>query len=145
MPDAAIGADVMVGFPGETDADFDQSRAFIERLPFTYLHVFTYSERPGTPAAEMADQVPMAVRKSRNRILRELAAKKNLEFRRRMIGKKLSVVTLEEPRAALSDNYHKVQLAEERASNQLVEIEVGGVSESGIREQTGALRLLANP
>lgn len=144
MPDAAIGADVMVGFPGETDADFDESRAFIERLPFTYLHVFTYSERPGTPAAEMADQAPMAVRKSRNRMLRELAATKNLEFRRRMIGKKLSVVTLEETRAALSDNYLKVQLAEERPSNQLVEIEIGGISESGIREQAGALRVLAN-
>ena len=144
MPEAAIGADVMVGFPGETDADFDESRAFIERLPFTYLHVFTYSERPGTPAAEMADQAPMAVRKSRNRMLRELAATKNLEFRRRMIGKKLSVVTLEETRAALSDNYLKVQLAEERPSNQLVEIEIGGISESGIREQAGALRVLAN-
>ena len=49
MPDAAIGADVMVGFPGETDADFEESRSFIDALPFTYLHVFTYSERPGTP------------------------------------------------------------------------------------------------
>jgi len=145
MPDAAIGADVMVGFPGETDADFDESRAFIERLPFTYLHVFTYSERPGTPAAEMADQVPMAVRKVRNRILRELAAKKNLAFRGRMVGKKLLVVTLEEPRAALSDNYLKVRLAEERPSNQLIEIEIGGVGESGIRERAGALRVLANP
>ena len=52
MPDAAIGADVMTGFPGETDAEFEESRAFIESLPFTYLHVFTYSERPGTPAAQ---------------------------------------------------------------------------------------------
>ena len=51
MPDAAIGADVMVGFPGETEAEFEQSRSFISSLPFTYLHVFTYSERPGTPAA----------------------------------------------------------------------------------------------
>ena len=50
MPDAAIGADVMVGFPGETEAEFEDSRAFIDSLPFTYLHVFTYSERPGTPA-----------------------------------------------------------------------------------------------
>ena len=54
MPDAAIGADVMTGFPGETDELFEESRAFIESMPFTYLHVFTYSERPGTPAAEMA-------------------------------------------------------------------------------------------
>ena len=53
MPDAAIGADVMVGFPGETEAEFEESRAFIQSLPFTYLHVFTYSERPGTPAAGM--------------------------------------------------------------------------------------------
>ena len=59
MPDAAIGADVMVGFPGETDDDFEQTRALIERLPFTYLHVFTYSSRPGTPSAEMPEQVPV--------------------------------------------------------------------------------------
>src|SRR4051812_29384323 len=59
MPDAAIGADVMVGSPGETDTLFEESRAFIESLLFTYLHVFTYSARPGTPAAEMADQVPV--------------------------------------------------------------------------------------
>ena len=58
MPMAAIGADVMVGFPGETDADFEENRQFIASLPFTYLHVFTYSARSGTPAAEMPDQVP---------------------------------------------------------------------------------------
>src|SRR5690348_10162561 len=73
MPDAAIGADVMVGFPGETDADFEESYRFIEGLPFTYLHVFTYSERPGTPAAAAGEVVPISVRKERNRILRELA------------------------------------------------------------------------
>jgi threonylcarbamoyladenosine tRNA methylthiotransferase MtaB len=101
MPDSGIGADVMVGFPGETDAEFEESRAFIESLPFTYLHVFTYSERPGTPAERM-EQVPMEVRRDRNRILRDLAARKNLEFRRSMIGRTLSVVTLTE--GALSDN-----------------------------------------
>src|SRR5204862_4970025 len=78
MPDAAVGADVMVGFPGESEAEFEDSRAFIAALPFTYLHVFTYSERPGTPAAEAADQVPMPVRKERTRILRELGTAKNL-------------------------------------------------------------------
>ncbi len=86
MPEAAIGADVMVGFPGETEAEFEETRAFIERLPFTYLHVFTYSERPGTPAAALP-QVPVRVRKERNRVLRELAAAKNLEFRRSMVGR----------------------------------------------------------
>ena len=69
MPDAAIGADVMVGFPGESDADFEESRCFINELPFTYLHVFTYSERPGTPAAADKDVVPIPVRKERNRVL----------------------------------------------------------------------------
>ncbi len=76
MPDAAIGADVMVGFPGETEADFEQTRSLIERLPFTYLHVFTYSSRPGTPSAEMPDQVPVQVARERNRVLRDLAAAK---------------------------------------------------------------------
>ena len=58
MPDCAIGADVMVGFPGETDAEFEESRAFIESLPFTYLHVFTYSERPGTAAPKCPIRCP---------------------------------------------------------------------------------------
>ncbi len=134
MPDAAIGADVMVGFPGETDAEFEESRAFIESLPFTYLHVFTYSERPGTPAAELPDQVPIPVRRHRGRILRELSAKKNLEFRRRMIGRKLSVVTLEEPGTALSDNYLKVELNGLRLAQQLIAVEIGGVTETALRE-----------
>src|ERR1700685_4116167 len=103
MPDCAVGADVMTGFPGETEREFEESRAFIESVPFTYLHVFTYSERPGTPAAESSGQVPMDLRKARTRELRDLAARKNLEFRRSMIGKTLSVVTLDS--GALSDNY----------------------------------------
>ena len=77
MPTAAIGADVMTGFPGETDAEFEATREMIEDLPFTYLHVFTYSARPGTPAAEMPNQVPVHVARERNRILRELAAEKS--------------------------------------------------------------------
>jgi threonylcarbamoyladenosine tRNA methylthiotransferase MtaB len=132
MPDAAIGADVMAGFPGETDAEFEESRAFIESLPFTYLHVFTYSERPGTPAAEFEDQVPMEVRKERNRILRELGARKNLEFRRSMIGRTVSVVTLSE--GALSDNFLKVELASPRPANQLVDVKIGSLTANGLRE-----------
>src|SRR5579863_8515171 len=72
MPSAAIGADVMVGFPGETDAEFEATRRLIEDLPLTYLHVFTYSARPGTPAATMSDQVPVNIARDRNKILREL-------------------------------------------------------------------------
>ncbi len=110
MPDAAIGADVMTGFPGETDADFEQSRAFIERMPFTYLHVFTFSAREGTAAAAMEGQVPKAVKKERNRILRELAAEKNQAFREGFVGRTLSAVTLEGGAAALTDNFLQVGL-----------------------------------
>jgi len=134
MPDAAIGADVMVGFPGETDADFEESRQFMESLPFTYLHVFTYSERPGTPAAEAGETVPMKVRKERNRVLRELAAAKNLTFRESMVGKTLSAVTLDETAIALTENYLKVELAGPRRANELVELRIGGVSAGGLTE-----------
>src|SRR5580704_5448617 len=132
MPDAAVGADVMTGFPGETDAEFEESRAFIERLPFTYLHVFTYSERPGTPAAA-GPHVPMEVRRERNRVLRELAAEKNLAFRRSMIGRTLSVITLSD--GALSDNFLKVELATRRESNQLIDVKIGSLTSNGLREQ----------
>jgi threonylcarbamoyladenosine tRNA methylthiotransferase MtaB len=135
MPDAAIGADVMVGFPGETDVDFEESRAFISALPFTYLHVFTYSERPDTPAAKHPDSVPMPVRKERNRVLRELAAAKNLEFRRGMIGRTLSAVTLHEPGSALSANYLKIRLAAPRPPNLLTDIEIVGITADGLYEQ----------
>jgi threonylcarbamoyladenosine tRNA methylthiotransferase MtaB len=134
MPDAAIGADVMVGFPGETDADFEDSRRFIESLPFTYLHVFTYSERPGTPAAGDAAPVPMKLRKERNRVLRELAAAKNLAFRESMVGRTLSAVTLHETGTALSGNYLKVELARPRDPNRLVDLQIGAVTAGGLRE-----------
>jgi threonylcarbamoyladenosine tRNA methylthiotransferase MtaB len=132
MPDAAIGADVMTGFPGETGEEFEESRAFIASLPFTYLHVFTYSERPGTPAAASTEQVPVPLRKERNRILRELAAAKNLDFRRSMVGRTLAVVTLEQ--GSLSDNFIKVELSPQRPPNQLVDVQIGSVTANGLRE-----------
>jgi threonylcarbamoyladenosine tRNA methylthiotransferase MtaB len=134
MPDAAIGADVMVGFPGETDAEFEESRRFIEEMPFTYLHVFTYSERPGTSAAEAADHVPMPVRKERNRVLRELAARKNRAFRESMVGRTLSAVTLDEHGIALTENYLKVELASPREPNRIVDVKIGGVTVTGLSE-----------
>lgn len=134
LPDAAIGADVMSGFPGETEAEFEESRRFIASLPFTYLHVFTYSERPGTPAAEMPLEVPVAVRRHRNQVLRELAAAKNLEFRRAMLGRTLSAVTLHEAGTALTGNYLKVSLAGPRTPNEIVELEIGGVTSDGLLE-----------
>jgi threonylcarbamoyladenosine tRNA methylthiotransferase MtaB len=136
MPDAAIGADVMAGFPGETEADFEENRRFVADLPFAYLHVFTYSERPGTPAAEDPDAVPMAVRKERNRALRELAAAKNRAFRESMVGKTLSAVTLHETGMALTENYLKVELAQEREPNRIVDVQIGSVVNGGLSEAT---------
>jgi threonylcarbamoyladenosine tRNA methylthiotransferase MtaB len=94
MPTAAIGADVMVGFPGETDAEFEETRRIIEELPFSYLHVFTYSARPGTPAAAMPNQVPMHVARERNGILRDIADKKHGAFMRGFIGNSIDAITL---------------------------------------------------
>jgi threonylcarbamoyladenosine tRNA methylthiotransferase MtaB len=139
MPEAAFGADVMTGFPGETAEEFQQTIDFIERLPFTYLHVFTYSERPGTPAAELP-QVPHPVRKERTRILRALGERKNQEFRRRMLGRTLSAVTLDGNKA-LSGNYLQIQLARPRPANQIVEIVPGALTATGLLE-AGALNIL---
>jgi threonylcarbamoyladenosine tRNA methylthiotransferase MtaB len=118
MPSAAIGADVMAGFPGETDAEFDATRRLIADLPLTYLHVFTYSARPGTPAAAMPDQVPVRVARERNKILRDLAALKKLAFMQSLIGESLQAITLNvihdhpdgEFTEALTDNYQKLHL-----------------------------------
>ncbi|HZL55474.1 MAG TPA: MiaB/RimO family radical SAM methylthiotransferase, partial [Bryobacteraceae bacterium] len=132
MPHAAIGADVMTGFPGETDALFEESRQFIESMPYTYLHVFTYSERPGTPAAQMPDAVPIPVRRDRNRILRELAARRNAEFRESMLGREVTAVTIEPLGLALTDNYVKAQLDMPYASNRLIRLRPRALTEQGV-------------
>jgi threonylcarbamoyladenosine tRNA methylthiotransferase MtaB len=118
MPDAAIGADVMVGFPGETDSDFEDTRRMIDKLPFTYLHVFTYSARPGTPAVAMSNHVPVHIARERNRELRELAAEKKLGFMRGFVGGEVEAITLNvvsspsdgECTEALTDNYLRLRL-----------------------------------
>jgi threonylcarbamoyladenosine tRNA methylthiotransferase MtaB len=132
MPTAAIGADVMVGFPGETEAEFAETRRMIEDLPFTYLHVFTYSARPGTPAAGMPNQVPVRLARERNRILRELGEKKRLSFMHSFIGKTVEAITLSRGAGtplggtsrvfteALTDNYLKLRLSGEHEPNRWV-------------------------
>lgn len=134
MPDAAIGADVMVGFPGETEAEFEENRSFIAEMPLTYLHVFTYSERPGTPAAGYPGTVPVPVRKERNRILRELANEKNIVFRKRFLGQRLSTVILDQNFTGLTSNYITVQLATPRQPNDIVDVGIGGLTAKGVRE-----------
>jgi len=132
MPTAAIGADVMVGFTGETEAEFGETRRMIEELPFTYLHVFTYSARPGTPAAEQPGQVPAAVARERNRVLREIASGKKAAFMRSLVGTVVEAITLQSGGAefteALTDNYLKMKIPGRHEANRWMNVRVGGVN-----------------
>ena len=114
MPYAAIGADVMVGFPGESEAEFAETRRMIEELPFTYLHVFTYSARPGTTAAEAAGRVPVGLARERNAELREIAARKKAAFMKSLVGSTVEAITLQSGGAgfteALTENYLKMKI-----------------------------------
>jgi threonylcarbamoyladenosine tRNA methylthiotransferase MtaB len=122
MPRAAIGADVMVGFPGESAGEFEETRRMIEELPFTYLHVFTYSARPGTPAAVQPGQVPVGIARERNGVLRAIAAAKKLAFLRSLVGTEVAAITLQAGGAdfteALTENYQKVKIAGRFEANQ---------------------------
>lgn len=92
IKDAGIGVDVIVGFPGETEEDFNDTYEFLSALPVSYLHVFTYSERPDTPAVEMPGSVEHLERKRRNNLLRRLSEKKRFEFYETMVGRELDVL-----------------------------------------------------
>ena len=131
MPNAAIGADVMVGFPGESESEFEQTRCMIEDLPLTYLHVFTYSARPGTPAAEMRNQVPVNIARDRNRLLRDLSERKKLSFMRSFVGKSVQAITLnladESHTEALTDNYLKLRLAGSQSPNRWLKAAISKV------------------
>lgn len=92
VPEAALTADVMVGFPGETEEEFAESLAFVREMNFAGGHTFTYSARPGTVAAEMPNQVPHPIRKERNAAMREVLAASAAEYRRRFVGRELNVL-----------------------------------------------------
>ena len=102
-----LGADIIVGFPGETDADFAATEAIVERLPFTYLHVFTWSPRPGTAATRLPDHVPLAVAQARSSHLRHLGQAKGNEYRKRRAGGTADaiVITAGERREVLTEDY----------------------------------------
>jgi len=131
LPHAAIGADVIAGFPGEAQEDHEATMAFIERLPFTYLHVFSYSKRPGTRAAALPNQVPADVIKQRARELRALGEAKAAEFRQLQIGRTLRVLTLRRdedgaPNAtpALSSNYLQIRVTGQFAANHWLGVQI---------------------
>lgn len=113
MPDACIGVDVIVGFPGETEEDFLETYRFLNELDISYLHVFTYSERENTPAANMANPVPQNIRKKRSKMLRGLSAKKRHAFYQSQIGEQRTVLLEGENREGymygFTENYLKVK------------------------------------
>jgi len=137
MPNAAIGADVMAGFPGESEAEFHETLRLIQDLPFTYLHVFTYSPRPGTPAATMAGKVPAQVARERNRLLRDLASRKRQAFMQSFVGKAVEAITLSsagndqegEYTFGLTDNYLPIRLVGSHPPNQWMHVEVERLSD----------------
>ncbi len=139
VPDAAIGADVMVGFPTETDADHEQTLKLLADAPATYLHVFPYSRRPGTASANFRPEVSSPVSHQRSLDLRELAARKNLQFRASFLGRRLSVITLAKKLEgqgveAMSTNYLKVELpGTQLASNEVLDVVATGLTSVGLR------------
>jgi threonylcarbamoyladenosine tRNA methylthiotransferase MtaB len=132
VPDAAIGADVMVGFPGETDDDFMATYRLIDDSPLTYLHVFPYSSRPGTVAADLPNQIPGHVSRFRAKALRSLIAQKNERFRREMIGRKIDVLTLEDG-SGISSNFVRVTLPAGAPLNHWIRALVTGLDDDGVQ------------
>lgn len=130
--DAAIGADVMVGFPGETDEDFTATYELIEQSPLTYLHVFPYSSRPGTVAASLANHIPEHVSRFRAKTLRTLIAKKNEAFRRGLIGREIEVLTLEDG-SAISSNFVRVTVPEGLPVNEWMRVLVTDLHDDGVQ------------
>ena len=115
LPALGLGADVIVGFPGEREADFEATLGLVEALPFSYVHVFPYSAREGTEAARLGERVDAPTVARRSRVLRDLARRKNFEFRRGLAGRVEEVLVLETRARAtgrlvgLSGNYVEVQ------------------------------------
>ncbi|MDE2180825.1 MAG: tRNA (N(6)-L-threonylcarbamoyladenosine(37)-C(2))-methylthiotransferase MtaB [candidate division NC10 bacterium] len=145
VPGIAIGTDVIIGFPGEDDAEFEHTYQLLDRLPIAYLHVFNYSQRKGTVAASMPNQVPKGVRAARSAALRALSETKWQQFRQTQVGQSFTAVVLEKRDAqtgrleALTDNYITVRLQDAEGSvGRMVDLSIEAVTE---RETFGRLRM----
>ena len=139
MPECGLGSDLLVGFPGETEAHFERTLRVVERLPFSYLHVFSYSARPGTPATKYPGQVHPSATKERSRRLRELGQAKKKVFARQFIGQELTIL-LEGKRdkarqflSGLTEHYIRVHVdAPEASVNQLVPVRLVALAEDEV-------------
>jgi threonylcarbamoyladenosine tRNA methylthiotransferase MtaB len=132
VPDAAIGADVMVGFPGETDQDFMDTYRLIEESPLTYVHIFPFSSRPGTVAADLSNSVPDHVSRFRAKALRNLIDHKNEAFRRGLIGREFDVLTLDDG-SAISNNFVRVSLSSGYPVNEWTRVLVTALEPNGVQ------------
>jgi threonylcarbamoyladenosine tRNA methylthiotransferase MtaB len=127
-----------VGFPTETDEDHANTVQLLEAAPMTYLHVFPYSHRPGTPSASLKPEVHGRIAQQRGKELRELSLRKNRAFRNSFLGRDLSLITLaqdcDERAQALSTNYLKVELSNCLIeANQILSAEITGLTDEGLR------------
>lgn len=137
MPDACIGVDVIVGFPGESDQHFLDTYSFLVDLPVSYLHVFSYSERPNTPAASMQNQVPKAVRQKRSKMLRGLSAKKRHAFYESQLQKTKNILFEAENKEGyiqgFTENYVKVRMPWDPAfQNQTLKATLSEIDQKGM-------------
>jgi threonylcarbamoyladenosine tRNA methylthiotransferase MtaB len=134
IPRLGLGTDIMVGFPGETEKAFEQTLCLARELPFSYLHVFIYSQRPGTAAIKLSDQVPIAVARERARILAELSRFKRIAFAEQYIGSTVSVLfesgETDGFRSGVTTNFLKVGVASHiDLTNQLKDVRIIGASD----------------
>jgi threonylcarbamoyladenosine tRNA methylthiotransferase MtaB len=134
IPHLGLGTDIMVGFPGETEEAFEHTLGLVRELPFSYLHVFIYSQRPGTAASKLPDQVPITVARQRAKILAELSRLKRLAFAERYIGSAVSVLfesgEIDGFRLGVTANFLKVAVPSSiDLTNHLKEVRIIGVSD----------------
>ena len=122
IPTASIGSDLIVGFPGETEDDFEQLVDYLERSPLTHVHVFPYSDRPGTPASAMTDKVNGVVVRERGRRIRAIGQRLIQRFRDSLVGTTHRALTLEDGTLAVTGNYVKVRIPPGRARNEWVRV-----------------------
>jgi threonylcarbamoyladenosine tRNA methylthiotransferase MtaB len=126
LPDASIGSDIIVGFPGESERDFEELAGYLERSPITHAHVFPYSDRPGTAAAGLPGKVPGLIVRERSRRIRDIAARLSDRFRRRQVGSVHRALTIEDGSLAVTGNYLKVRIPAGHARNEWVEVAITG-------------------
>ena len=125
LPHAAIGSDIIVGFPGESEAEFDALCRYLESSPLTTLHVFPYSDRPGTEASRMARKVEGSVTRERGRVVREIGQSLTTRFKRSQVGSVRPALTIEDGSAVVTDNGLRLRLREPHARNQRVSVRIG--------------------